>query len=156
MTKLFMTNGMVVEVSDSIKGIGDAWKTLNVEQDDIYAVKIEGDYSDIVIHECSCNVKCPNKRMTVKQKDWSIEAINKCHDDWEYNECPDEEDNSSSKTLYTFKECSNCGAGLQSCPVDKAPESYSYKEEYDDSMFYCIGTTTTAYCSSCGANAREW
>ena len=61
-----------------------------------------------------------------------------------------------SKTIYTFKECSNCGAPLQAYPVNKVPDSYLYEEEYNDSIFYCIGETTTAYCSSCGANAREY
>jgi hypothetical protein len=67
--------------------------------------------------------------------------------------------------ILIFKECSNCGTPVVEHEVSVAPTSYSYIEKHydddgygDDDSFiaYCVGTSTTAYCISCGANGREY
>jgi hypothetical protein len=150
-----MADGTIREVSDSIRGTTQACEELNISIYDLIATKVADDNTKILYDQCSGYCK---EKYYIAQCDWSPEAIAAAKK-WKCScyelEC-EYDDEDECVQMYTFKECSNCGAPLQCYPISSIPEHYSYMESHDNEKYYCIGTTTTAYCSSCGANAREY
>ena len=154
MTKLFMMDGTIMEVSNSIRCLSQACKDLNMSIYDICACRVEEDNTPIAYD--TCYDYC-NEVYKIDQSDWSKEAVERgaaweCSCSQEY----DWEDDGSycqPHEYWTFVECHNCGAPMHSIQVGTEPSSYSYKDEYDDSTHYCVGyADKDAYCSSCGAN----
>lgn len=75
MTKLFMGNGTIMEVSDSVKTRNDALlqlKMMSCENIELIDIRLEGDNRPIVVNYCADYCK---ERYQVDQNNWSLEAV---------------------------------------------------------------------------------